>query len=324
MKSATNTSDLVGPPAVEGATAEGAGVPLTAPARRRRARDVMRDYLALTKPRIIVLLLITTVTTMFVADPSGPGLTVILWTMLGGYLAAGGAGAINHFVDRDRDARMARTCDRPLVTGRIDPRHGLAFGIGLAIASVVLLALAVNPLAAGLALGGLLGYVFVYTLWLKPVTPQNIVIGGAAGAFPPLVGWAAATGGLTVDALYPFAIVFLWTPPHFWALALLVKDDYERTGVPMLPVARGEETTRRQILLYSIAMVAFTALPYLTGLFDWAYLAAALALGAGFIALAADLARRPSRAAAVRLHLASLAYLALLFCAMAADRILLG
>jgi len=324
MEGATNTGKLVGPAAVEGASADGGRLPLTAPVGRRRTRDVMRDYLALTKPRIIVLLLITTVTTMFVADPSGPSLAVILWTMLGGYLAAGGAGAINHFVDRDRDARMARTCDRPLVTGRIEPRRGLMFGIGLAVGSIVLLALAVNPVAAALALSGLLGYVFVYTLWLKPLTPQNIVIGGAAGAVPPLVGWAAATGGLTVDALYPFAIVFLWTPPHFWALALLVKDDYQRTGVPMLPVARGDDATRRQILMYSVVLVAFTALPYLTGLFAWPYLAAALTFGAGFVGLAADLARRPSRAAAVRLHLASLAYLALLFAAMAADRVLLG
>jgi len=324
MESATNTSDLVGSSPVDGAAADAGPLPLSAPAGRRRTRDVLRDYLALTKPRIIVLLLITTVTTMFVADPSGPGLMTILWTMLGGYLAAGGAGAINHFVDRDRDARMARTCDRPLVTGRIDPRHGLMFGIGLGVASVVLLALAVNTVAAALALSGLLGYVFVYTLWLKPLTPQNIVIGGAAGAVPPLVGWAAATGGLTVDALYPFAIVFLWTPPHFWALALLVKDDYQRTGVPMLPVARGEASTRRQILVYSIALVAFTVVPYLTGLFGWPYLVAALVFGGGFVALAADLAWRPSRAAAVRLHLASLAYLALLFVAMAADRIVLG
>jgi protoheme IX farnesyltransferase len=321
MKRTTKTPELVGPPAVE--APQGPTVPLAAPAGRRRLVDVMRDYLALTKPRIIVLLLITTVAAMYVADPSGPSLATILWTMLGGYLAAGGAGAINHFVDRDRDARMARTCDRPLVTGRIEPSHGLAFGIALAIGSIALLAATVNVVAAALALSGLLGYVFVYTLWLKPLTPQNIVIGGAAGAVPPLVGWAAATGGLTWDALYPFAIVFLWTPPHFWALALLVKDDYERTGVPMLPVARGDATTRHQIVIYSIVLVAFTVLPYLTGLFGWIYLVSALALGAGFIGLAADLLRRPSRAAAVRLHLASLAYLALLFAAMAADRILL-
>jgi protoheme IX farnesyltransferase len=320
MESTSEATELVGAPAVEGT--QGASVPLAGPVARSRL-DVVRDYLALTKPRIIVLLLITTVAVMFVADPSGPGLATILWTMIGGYLAAGGAGAINHFVDRDRDARMARTCDRPLVTGRIEPRHGLAFGVGLAVCSVVLLAVTVNLAAAALALCGLLGYVFVYTLWLKPLTPQNIVIGGAAGAVPPLVGWAAATGGLAWDALYPFAIVFLWTPPHFWALALLVKDDYERTGVPMLPVARGDAATQRQILVYSVVLVAFTVLPYLTGLFGWLYLASALVFGVGFIGLAADLVRRPSRAAAVRLHLASLAYLALLFAAMAVDRVVL-
>ena len=284
----------------------------------------IRDYLALTKPRIIVLLLITTVATMFVADPAGPGVATILWTMLGGYLAAGGAGAINHYLERDRDARMDRTCSRPLVEGRIDPLHGLAFGIGLGALATVQLALTVNALAAALALSGLLGYVLVYTLWLKPITPQNIVIGGAAGAVPPLVGWAAATGGLSLDALYPFAIVFLWTPPHFWALALLIQDDYARAGIPMLPVAHGEAATRRQILLYSVVLVAFTVLPYATGLFGWLYLAAAAVLGAGFVGLAARLALRPSRGAAVLLHLASLGYLALLFSAMAVDRILLG
>jgi heme o synthase len=309
MESATNTGGLA--------------QPISPPLAARRPRlGVLRDYLALTKPRIISLLLVTTVATMFVADPSGPALATILWTMLGGYLAAGSAGAINHYVERDRDARMARTCARPLVAGRIEPLHGLIFGIALGALATAELAIAVNVLAAALSLSGLLGYVFVYTLWLKPLTPQNIVIGGAAGAVPPVVGWAAATGGLTADALYPFAIVFLWTPPHFWALALLVKDDYERSGIPMLPVARGEAVTRRQILAYSMALVAFTTLPYLTGLFGGLYLAAALALGTGFVALAAHLLLRPSRAGAVRLHLASLAYLALLFCAMAADRLL--
>jgi heme o synthase len=295
---------------------------LTARGRGSVLAGTIRDYLALTKPRIIALLLVTTVATMFVADPAGPSLATILWTVLGGSLAAGGAGAINHYLDRERDARMARTCARPIVAGRIQAGHGLAFGIVLGALATVELAVAVNPLSAALALGGLLGYVFVYTLWLKPITPQNIVIGGAAGAVPPLVGWAAATGGLTLDALYPFAIVFLWTPPHFWALALLVKDDYQRVGVPMLPVARGDAATRRQILLYSVGLVAFTVLPFVTGLFGALYLAAALVLGAMFVGLAADLAARPSRAAAVRLHLASLAYLALLFGAMAADRLI--
>jgi heme o synthase len=311
---------------MEGATNTGQlAQPLSRPLGAQRPRlDVIRDYLALTKPRIISLLLITAVATMFVADPSGPSWTTIVWTLLGGYLAAGGAGAINHYLDRDRDARMARTCARPLVEGRIDPRRGLAFGIVLGALATAELAIAVNPLAAALALSGLLGYVLVYTLWLKPLTPQNIVIGGAAGAVPPLVGWAAATNGLTLDALYPFAIVFLWTPPHFWALALLVKDDYERTGIPMLPVARGEATTRRQILAYSVALTAFTVMPYVTGLFGAIYVAVALTLGAGFVALALLLLLRPSRAAAVRLHLASLAYLALLFGAMAADRVILA
>jgi heme o synthase len=291
-------------------------------ADRRSLAATLRDYVALTKPRIIALLLVTTVATMFAADPSGPALSVILWTVLGGYLAAGGAGAINHYLDRKRDARMARTRGRPLVAGRIEPVRGLVFGVVLGAAATVQLALTVNPLASALALCGLLGYVFVYTIWLKPLTPQNIVIGGAAGAVPPLVGWAAATGGLAPEALYPFAIVFLWTPPHFWALSLLIKEDYARTGVPMLPVAKGERATRHQILAYAAALVAFTLLPVLTGFLGALYAIAATALGVGFVALAVNLVRNPSRRAALRLYLASLAYLALLFCAMAADRVL--
>ncbi len=325
MESATNTGDLIPSPAIEGATADGA-VPLREPDLARGARRPLarlaRDYLALTKPRIISLLLVTTVAAMFVADPSGPALTTIILTVLGGYLAAGSAGAINHYLERERDAKMARTCARPLVSGRIQPLHGLVFGIALGVLAILELAIAVNVLAAALALAGLLGYVFVYTLWLKPLTPQNIVIGGAAGAVPPLVGWAAATGGLTVAALYPFAIVFLWTPPHFWALSLLVKDDYGRAGIPMLPVARGERVTRREILAYSIALVALTMAPFATGLFGLPYLVAALTLGAGFVGLAVALLVRPSATAAVRLHVASLAYLALLFGAMAIDRVI--
>ena len=238
MESSANTVPVANPP-------------LVAP---RSSAGVLRDYLALTKPRIIGLLLVTTVTTMFVADPAGPSLATILWTMLGGYLAAGGAGAINHYLDRERDAQMTRTRGRPLVEGRIEPSRALAFGIILGAVATVQLALTVNALAAALSLVGLLGYVFVYTIWLKPLTPQNIVIGGAAGAMPPLVGWAAATGGLSADALYPFGIVFLWTPPHFWALALLIKDDYARTCVPMLPVVRGDVATTHQIVVYSVLM----------------------------------------------------------------------
>jgi protoheme IX farnesyltransferase len=283
---------------------------------------IVRDYVTLTKPRIISLLLLTTLATMFVADPSGPSAAVIVWTMLGGYLAAGGAGAINHYIDRDRDARMARTRTRPLVSGRIEPAHGLAFGVVLAALAFVELWVTVNPLAAILALAGLLGYVFVYTLWLKPLTPQNIVIGGAAGAVPPLVGWAAATGAISAAALWPFAIVFLWTPPHFWALSLLIKDDYARTGVPMLPVVRGERETCRQIVSYALTLLAISVLPVIGGLFGAIYLVAALLLGGVLCALSLRLRAHPSRGAALRLYLYSLAYLALLFTAMAADRVL--
>jgi protoheme IX farnesyltransferase len=289
---------------------------------RASALAMARDYLALTKPRIIALLLVTTVATMLVADPAGPPLTTVLWTMLGGYLAAGGAGAINHYLDREVDARMARTRRRPLVSGRIEPLHGLLFGIALGVLAFAQLATTVNLLAAALAMAGLLGYVFVYTLWLKPLTPQNIVIGGAAGAVPPLVGWAAVTGGLSADALYPFAIVFFWTPPHFWALSLLIKDDYARTGVPMLPVVRGERETRRQIVIYALALLAVSVLPVIGGLFGAIYLAAATLLGAALCVLALRLRAHPTRTAALRLYLYSLAYLALLFAAMAADRVL--
>jgi protoheme IX farnesyltransferase len=291
-------------------------------ARERSFADVVRDYIALTKPRIISLLLLTTVATMIVADRAFPPISTVLWTMLGGYLAAGGAGAINHYIERDRDARMARTRGRPLVSGRIEPLHGLIFGIALGALATVQLAITVNALAAALALAGLLGYVFVYTIWLKPLTPQNIVIGGAAGAVPPLVGWAAATGGLAPEALWPFGIVFLWTPPHFWALSLLIKDDYARTGVPMLPVVRGEAATRRQIVVYSVILVAFTLAPVATGFLGAVYGVVAAALGIGFAGLAVRLLRHPARARALRLYLSSLAYLALVFCAMAVDAVL--
>jgi heme o synthase len=303
---------------MESATTTAAGVGLT----QSSALTTVRDYITLTKPRIISLLLLTTVATMIVAKGAFPSVSTLLWTMLGGYLAAGGAGAINHYLDRERDARMARTQSRPIAAGRIDPLHGLAFGITLGALATVQLAVTVNVLSALLALAGLLGYVVVYTIWLKPLTPQNIVIGGAAGAVPPLVGWAAATGGLQIEALYPFGIVFLWTPPHFWALSLLIKDDYARTGVPMLPVVKGEAATRRQIVVYSVILIAFTLLPVLTGFLGAIYAVTAVAVGAAFLVLALRLLREPSRQAALRLYLWSLVYLAVLFCAMAADRVI--
>jgi heme o synthase len=281
------------------------------------ARQVVADYVTLTKPRVQSLLLFTTVTTMLVAG--SPSLELILLTCLGGYLSAGGGGAINHAFDRDIDARMARTADRPVPSGRVSARAATIFGCILAALSVVELTVWVNPLSAALSLCGFLGYVFVYTVWLKRRTPQNIVIGGAAGAVPPLVGWAAATGGLDGMAVYLFAIVFFWTPPHFWALSLLMKDEYERVGVPMLPVVRGEVETRRQILLYTVLLYAVTQLPFCAGGLGTIYLVASLVLGGLFIGGAWLLARRADRRSALRLYLFSLAYLALLFGAMVAD-----
>jgi protoheme IX farnesyltransferase len=280
-------------------------------------RQALADYATLTKPRVQSLLLFTTVTTMYVAG--NPSLGTVLLTCVGGYLSAGGAGAVNHWYDRDIDARMARTATRPVPAGRIAPNAALGFGVALAALSFLELSLAVNLLAAVLALGGFLGYVFVYTIWLKRSTPQNIVIGGAAGAMPPLVGWAATRGSLSGTALYLFAIVFFWTPPHFWALSLLMKDEYAKVGVPMLPVVRGEIETRRQILLYTVLVYAVSQLPFCAGGFGTLYLGASLGLGGAFIALAVVLWRRADRRSALRLYLFSLAYLALLFGAMVAD-----
>jgi protoheme IX farnesyltransferase len=289
----------------------------TALPQRPLALRVAGDYLALTKPKVQSLLLLTTVATMYVAGT--PSVTLVLLTCLGGYLSAGGAGAVNHWFDRDIDARMSRTASRPVAAGRISPPAALSFGVALCAASFVELSLFVNVLAASLALAGFAGYVGVYTVWLKRSTPQNIVIGGAAGAIPPLVGWAAATGGLDWTAVYLFAIVFYWTPPHFWALSLLMKDEYAKVGVPMLPVVRGEGETRRHIVLYALLLYSVTQLPFCAGGFGIPYLACSMALGAAFIAGAVVLYRRADRRSALRLYLFSLLYLALLFGAMVLD-----
>ena len=280
-------------------------------------RALLADYLEMTKPKVQSLLLFTTVTTMYVAGDPSPGLVAL--TCLGGALSAGGAGAINHALDRDLDAVMKRTAGRPVASGRVSATAAIVFGAILGCASFALLALTVDELAAVLAMSGLLGYVLVYTLWLKRATPQNIVIGGAAGAVPPLVAWAAVTGGLAGTPLYLFAIVFFWTPPHFWSLSLLMKDEYARAGVPMLPVVRGERETRRQILLYTILLYAVTQLPFCAHAFGAIYLVASIVLGAAFIAGAVVLYRRADRRSAIRLYLFSLAYLALLFGAMVLD-----
>jgi heme o synthase len=282
-----------------------------------RPGQVVSDYFEMTKPKVQSLLLFTTVATMLVAGD--PSLELVFLTCLGGYLSAGGAGAVNHWYDRDLDRAMKRTADRPVASGRVSPSAALAYGLVLAALSIVVLAVGVNPLAAALSFSGFLGYTLVYTVWLKRSTPQNIVIGGAAGAVPPLVGWAAVTGSLSWTAVYLFAIVFYWTPPHFWALSLLMKDDYAKAGVPMMPVVRGERETRRQILLYSCLLYAITQLPFCAGGFDAIYAVASIVLGAVFIGGAVRLYRRADRRAALWLYLYSLAYLALLFAAMVAD-----
>jgi protoheme IX farnesyltransferase len=280
-------------------------------------RQVVADYVALTKPKVQSLLLLTTATTMYVAGDPSVGL--VLATCLGGYLSAGGAGAVNHWYDRDIDAQMPRTATRPVPAGRVAPAAALGFGIGLAALSFAWLSATVNVLSAVLALSGFLGYTLMYTAWLKRRTPQNIVIGGAAGAVPPLVGWAAVSGAVDPPAWYLFAIVFYWTPPHFWALSLLMKDEYARVGVPMMPVVRGEDETRRQIVLYTVLLVVLTLLPVVFGFFGAIYAVVAGALGAAFLVLAVRLQRVAERRAALRTYLFSLAYLAALFVAMVLD-----
>jgi heme o synthase len=281
------------------------------------ARQSLSDYFELTKPKVQTLLLFTTITTMEIAG--SPPASKIALTCLGGYLSAGGAGAVNHYYDRDIDAQMRRTASRPIPSGRVSPRAALVFGFVLCGLSFLVLSLTVNLLAAALALAGFVGYVGVYTIWLKRRTAQNIVIGGAAGAVPPLVGWAATRGSLSWTAVYLFAIVFYWTPPHFWSLSLLMKDEYAKVGVPMMPVVRGERETRRQIVLYTLLLYAISQLPFCAGEFGVAYLLASIALGLAFIAGALWLYRQADRRSALRLYLFSLAYLALLFGAMVAD-----
>jgi protoheme IX farnesyltransferase len=286
---------------------------------RRPARVAWRDYVALTKPRIMSLLLLTGAAGMFVGAQGVPDLELLAAMLAGLALACGGASALNHLLDRDVDRSMKRTSSRPVADGRVSPELALEFGLALSALSFVLLASTLNTLTACLALVGNLFYVLVYTRWLKRTTPQNIVIGGAAGAVPPLVGYAAATGDLALPALYLFLIVFFWTPPHFWALALLIKRDYAAAKIPMLPVVRGDRETARQVLIYTVLLVALTLVPVLTGTFGVLYLVVAALLGAQFIRLALKLRRSTVPAQAGRLFHYSLAYLALLFVAMAID-----
>lgn len=295
-------------------------VQLSASPRAPSLRGSVAAYLDLMKPRIVVLLLITTLGAMLLAVKGLPPLHLVLATMLGGALGAGGANAINHFLDRDIDGLMGRTELRPIPAGVVSPEEALRFGLVLALTSFLVFAIFVNLLSALLTLGALCFYVFVYTSWLKRSTVHNIVIGGAAGAVPPLVGWAAVSGEIGLLAIFLFAIIFVWTPPHFWALSLLIKQDYARAGVPMLPVVRGDEETRRQILLYSVVLVGLTIVVYAAGLLGIFYLAGAIALGGVFLLDAVRLSKEATSNAARRLFTYSILYLALLFVTMVIDR----
>ncbi|HEU5103727.1 MAG TPA: heme o synthase [Roseiflexaceae bacterium] len=286
-----------------------------------RQSSVLKDYVSLTKPGVISLLILTTVASMYITPAGAPSLTLVLWTFAGGWLMAAGAHSVNCWADRDIDINMGRTSRRPIPSGRIPAWHALVLGIALGILAFGILLAFVNLAAALLSLAGYLYYVLIYTRWLKRTTPSNIVIGGGAGAFPPLVGWAAATGGLTLPALFLFAIIFYWTPPHFWALALIREKDYARASVPMLPVVAGSAETKRQILLYTILMLALTIMPTPLQMFGIPYLLMALGLGALFLRYVIRLLREDTTAAAWGLYKFSLLYLALLFGAMVLDRV---
>jgi protoheme IX farnesyltransferase len=292
-------------------------------ARENAEPSLLRDLVMLTKPRIISLLLVTTVAPMFVAGD--PGWLLVLVVLIGGYLMAGGANAVNMYLDSDIDTRMARTKLRPIPSGRMGPRAVLAFDVALATAATFLLARFTNVLTALLALAGFYFYVFVYTRWLKRSTPQNIVIGGAAGAFPPLVGWAAMTGTIDLTAVYLFLIVFYWTPPHFWALALLKQRDYGKAGIPMAPLVWGERETMRQMVWYNVILIALTLLPATFGAFGMIYFVSAIVLGAILLVGVIRVSTAVEWAKpAWRVYKISLLYLALLFLAMVIDRKVLG
>jgi protoheme IX farnesyltransferase len=288
------------------------------------ANGSLGAYINLMKPHVTTLLLAVTALTMVIAARGMPSPVLMAATLVGGLLAAGSANAVNCYFDRDIDELMGRTMRRSLPAGRVSARRALIFGIVLAVGSFAEMAALVNLLAAVLALSGILFYVFVYTRWLKRSTPQNIVIGGAAGAIPPLVGWAAVTNSLSVGAFLLFTVIFFWTPPHFWALSLLIKRDYERAGIPMLPVVLGDQETRRQIFLYSWLLLGVTLLLFAGGVMSYLYLVSALILGGILIYLAYRLLRGGSLHWANRLFWFSNSYLAILFAVMAIDRVIGG
>jgi protoheme IX farnesyltransferase len=297
-------------------------VPAAVPPGAFPARGRLAAYVALTKPRIIELLLVTTVPAMVVAKRGWPPAWLVLATLVGGTLAAAGANATNMVIDRDIDKLMRRTSRRPLVTGEITPRNALIFAIALEVAAAVWLSLVVNPLSAALAVAATLFYVLVYTIWLKRTSTQNIVIGGAAGAVPVLVGWAAVTGRLALAPFVMFAIIFAWTPPHFWALAIRFREDYAAADVPMLPVVASFDETAKRIVGYTVVLWAVSLAFWPLGHMGWIYAAAAVALGATFTGKAVQLARSHRPESAMRLFHFSITYITLLFGAMALDQLL--
>jgi len=285
-------------------------------------RGLLKDFLLLTKPIVVLLLLVTTYAGMVIGAKAWPSLELTFWTLLGGFMAAGGSGAMNQYIDRYDDQKMQRTQKRPLPAGRLTPGEALAFGVGVALASFYLLTAFVNILAALLSLAGIIYYVLLYSVFLKKTTVQNIVIGGGAGAIPPLVGWAAATGSLNIPSLFLFAIVFMWTPPHFWALALVRRNDYARAGVPMLPVVRGEHETRWQILIYTIELVVLTLLLPLFGMGGSIYLVGAVVLGGWLLLAAWKVWKEGGNKVAWKMYRQSSMYLAFIFVALMVDALL--
>jgi protoheme IX farnesyltransferase len=301
-----------------------AAAPVVAPrVKAERQPSLLNDYISLTKPKVISLLLVTTAAAMYLTEQGAPSLWLVFWTMVGGYLAAGGAGAINCAFDGDIDINMGRTSKRPVPSGRISQRNAMAFGLALSALSVVVMLVFTTPLAAFFSTLGIVYYAWFYTQWLKRSTWQNIVVGGGAGALPPLVGWTAVTGQMSLAAVLLFALIFYWTPPHFWALALVKQKDYARAGVPMLPVVAGEGETRWQIFVYSALLVALSVVLTLIGAMGWIYLVGAAALGAIFMYYAWGVWRTGDQTSIWGLYKYSLLYLALLFVVMVLDRALL-
>lgn len=284
-------------------------------------KEKFRGYVSLTKPRIMVLLLVTAMTGLFLGEQGVPSLTLVIVVLIGGAFASGGASSLNHYLDRDIDSKMDRTKNRPIPSKQISPVEALLFGVVLNALGFLVFIYWANLLSAILAITGTLFYIFVYTMLLKRNTPQNIVLGGAAGAIPPLVGYAAVTGTVSISAIYLFLIIFFWTPPHFWSLALMIKDDYERAGIPMLPVVKGVDHTKRSIFAYTVLLVGLTLMfVWMEGM-GWLYFITSLVLGSMFVYYAWALLRRGTERATKRMYLYSLAYLFLLFAGIMLDAI---